>query len=858
MIPLRLKVKNFMCYRDNVPVLDLEPLHVACLCGENGHGKTALLDAMTWALWGQARARTQDELVHQGQQEMAVELEFLARGQRYRVSRTYSRSVGARRGRTNLELQVSSGNGFRPITGDHPRDTEASVTEILHLDYDTFINTAFLRQGDADRFTTSRPADRKKTLAEVLDLSYYQALEERARERSRSLQGEADVLQGTIELRRQELERRTGHQESLDSAKAVLVRVEPDVEQRRQRVDELRLTVEALRQQDAAQADMQRRLADEHREIEQLRGQATTREAQIGGFEAVVQRRTEIRDQFARLEQARADAARLDAALERKMALETERARLEGDIKAARARLSAQADGLRGRLKNELEPRAGRGPEIEDALQVLAREQAGLVELEKALEMSRAQADGVAAEVRDLKSANERLLGEMEETRKKFNMLDRDESVCPLCRQPLGAEGQDHLRREYESEGRRSRKLYDENADRSTALDRTHRELTARVAHEDSELRETRARAEKERARLERDLEESRKAVAETELARVETRRVDQLIQKEDFAHEERRNLAKLDEEVSGLMFDDAAHRSAREGVRELEGYEELRRSLQEAEERLPSERSELEDVRDMLSRRESEVQELDRRQRTLHGEMEGLPSLEKELADARRHYDEVEKQRQEAQLQQRLAESELERLDGVAGELKGQEARREELTTQVGIYGDLAVAFGKNGIQALIIETAIPQLEADANELLARLTEHRMTLKLQLQEGRKDSRTRLPSEELDIKIADEVGTRSYETFSGGEAFRINFAIRIALSKLLARRSGAPLPILFIDEGFGSLDAGGQERLTQAIQSIQDDFQKIIVITHIDQVKESFPVRIEVTKTGSGSTFEVV
>ena len=116
----------------------------------------------------------------------------------------------------------------------------------------------------------------------------------------------------------------------------------------------------------------------------------------------------------------------------------------------------------------------------------------------------------------------------------------------------------------------------------------------------------------------------------------------------------------------------------------------------------------------------------------------------------------------------------------------------------------------------------------------------------------------RKQSEELDIKIADEVGTRSYETFSGGEAFRINFALRIALSKLLARRSGAPLPILFIDEGFGSQDAIGQDRLREAIQSIQSDFEKIIVITHIEQIKESFPNRIEVTKTPNGSTFEVV
>ena len=110
----------------------------------------------------------------------------------------------------------------------------------------------------------------------------------------------------------------------------------------------------------------------------------------------------------------------------------------------------------------------------------------------------------------------------------------------------------------------------------------------------------------------------------------------------------------------------------------------------------------------------------------------------------------------------------------------------------------------------------------------------------------------------MHIKIADEVGTRDYETFSGGEAFRINFALRIALSKLLARRAGAPLPILFIDEGFGSQDSTGQERLVEAIQSIQDDFQKIIVITHIDQVRDAFPVRVEVTKTGAGSTFAVV
>jgi DNA repair protein SbcC/Rad50 len=111
--------------------------------------------------------------------------------------------------------------------------------------------------------------------------------------------------------------------------------------------------------------------------------------------------------------------------------------------------------------------------------------------------------------------------------------------------------------------------------------------------------------------------------------------------------------------------------------------------------------------------------------------------------------------------------------------------------------------------------------------------------------------------ETLDINIADELGTRSYEMFSGGEAFRINFAIRIALSRVLARRAGAPLPTLIVDEGFGTQDANGIEKLKEAITSVQDDFEKILVITHIEEFRDAFPVRIDVVKTPAGSTIEV-
>jgi exonuclease SbcC len=131
-------------------------------------------------------------------------------------------------------------------------------------------------------------------------------------------------------------------------------------------------------------------------------------------------------------------------------------------------------------------------------------------------------------------------------------------------------------------------------------------------------------------------------------------------------------------------------------------------------------------------------------------------------------------------------------------------------------------------------------------------MTDGRMSVQFQTQRDAKTGKGNV-IETLDIEIADEVGTRSYEMYSGGEAFRVNFAVRIALSKLLARRAGTQLQSLVIDEGFGSQDGQGREKLVGAIHSIQDDFEKILVITHIEELKDEFPMRINIIKTGSGS-----
>jgi exonuclease SbcC len=133
-------------------------------------------------------------------------------------------------------------------------------------------------------------------------------------------------------------------------------------------------------------------------------------------------------------------------------------------------------------------------------------------------------------------------------------------------------------------------------------------------------------------------------------------------------------------------------------------------------------------------------------------------------------------------------------------------------------------------------------------------MTEGRMGMRLETQ---RENVTGGVRETLDIRLADELGEREYGMYSGGEAFRANLALRIAISKLLARRAGAQLRTLIIDEGFGTQDAQGRDLLIQAISSIQSDFELIIVITHIEELKDLFPARIDVIKTPAGSQVSI-
>ena len=852
MIPVKLRLRNFMCYRDGVPELRLEGLHVACLCGANGAGKSALLDSMTWALWGKARAKSDDDLITIGRDEMEVELEFLAQGASYRVVRKRSRGAGRRPGKTLLEFHVSSGGGFEPITLGTQRETQRRIIETLRMDYDTFINSAFLVQGRADEFTLKTADKRKEVLAEILDLAYYDAIAERARDEGRRKQAEVQALRAMIGDDDLELAKRGEREERAAEVKQALAKTEEERRAAQEELDGLKTRAVVLEGKERQLTQVTERAAALDKEIADLQTAVVTAKTERDGYEVRLAERDAIEAGIRQFEAAAREKDRLEALERRSLQLAREKAEIERAIAEARSKAEADLEKEKAAL-GDLERRAGELEAARAGLEDAETRLAALEPLRQQREELRLRVEASRGTAGELAAQNTQLLAEMNEIKEKMGQLRAGSGVCPLCETPLSEDRCEGVLEEYESRGKAKAADHRENQARREALiaeekaQRTEAEgLDARLRVEEPKLQEaiggvrlTLAGAEEATRAL-----PERRAQVEQAAKRLES-----------AAFEEAGRLERVAARIAELDFDAAALEAARAAFQSLQPAEAKLRELREAERLLPGVVERLGQAETALQGRAAELNGLREEEKALGPEVDALPEVRKRTKAAEAAAAEIDARRGRLEQELGAAESDLARLDAIAQRRQERGKTLAAASDEQGVYDELAAAFGRKGVQALIIETAIPEIEEEANRLLARMTDNRMHLTLETQSdyaSREGVR-----ETLDIRIADELGVRGYEMFSGGEAFRINLALRIALSRMLARRAGAPLPTLFIDEGFGTQDPAGRDRIVDALNAIRDDFERIIVITHIDELKEQFPARIQVEKGPEGATFSL-
>ncbi|MBI2847441.1 MAG: SMC family ATPase [Chloroflexi bacterium] len=853
MIPLRLFLKNFMCYKDNVPPLDMTGLHLACLCGENGAGKSALLDAITWALWGESRAKSDDELIHLGRKDMEVELEFQASGNRYRVVRKRSSGSAGRAGHTVLELHLAMENGFRPITGNSVRETQHKIVQILRMDYQTFINSAFLRQGRFDEFTIKPPSERKAILGEILGLSLYDSLEEQAKALVREKSEESISLDSAIKEMERELAHKGEYEAELNEVKRALELIEIEVLRREAELKPLVESRLLLDQKKRQLEEVERNIKRNERELEQLRGDVEKQQRKVSEYEGILKEGPAISKSYLSLQEAREANEDLNNRLATDRELSQRKARLERIIDEARGKIQIRVSVLEDQIKR-LESKINALPKSMEDLERSRGELEKMKEAERQLAQKKEQLQGFRDRLSTLRAESVQLEREIQEIKDKIELLGRAEARCPLCDAELTEEHRDEIRREYEASLQEKHRNHTRIGADMSSLQRGWNGLSRDIAQGEAHLTGERNTKQKTVAVLEREVEDAGRAQMEVGEVRQSLFLLQEQLEKENYALSERKELEGLLQELSALKYSPEEHEMIRQQVKDLEGYEGQYRRFQEAERLLPDAISALQQTQVRLTDRQRNMEEDSERCNVLQLELKALPEIEENINSLEESLNRLKHNRYESGQRLGAAQQKLDHCARLEGEKQAKDKALHQAQRERGIYEELAEAFGKKGIQSLIIEQAVPELEVEANKLLSRMTDNRMHVKIETLRETKKGET---VETLDIRIADELGTRSYELYSGGEAFRINLALRIALSRLLARRAGAPLPTLFIDEGFGTQDSFGREKILDAVNSIKDDFERIIVITHIEELKEAFPVRIEVSKTENGSVMRV-
>jgi exonuclease SbcC len=868
MIPLQLCLSGFLSYRDPVE-LDFTTFELACISGPNGAGKSSLLDAITWALFGVARKRD-ESLINSHPEVKAAEVVFVFAYEDniYRVQRTLPR------GKTQmLEFQIlqrdsnaesgdsaatphslfSTLGNWKPLTEHTLRATQERIVQTLRLDYDTFINASFFLQGKADQFTQQPPGSRKSILSSILGLEVWEDYRRRAADQRKALEGDIAGLDGRLAEINAELGEEEARKERLQQLDRDLSRLAQARETQESALKQIRL-VAAMFAERRKNLDLSARQLDEARaRLAELEARLAERQAECQGYAETLGRAAEIETAYKAWQQARADVEYWDQIAVDFREHEKLRQPPLDEINAERARLQHEQQSLlaqQAAVRSQQAELEGLHTRLEAARQGLARASEALAEraaLDAELQVARMQQAEANAE-------NPRLRKEMDELKARIDQLSAAEgAACPVCGQPLSEYDRQALVEELNAQGREMGDRYRANSALVKEAEQVVRDLEARIASLARSEEEYRLHTQ-ESAQLTARQEQIEAQVSSWEqegAPRLEA--VTLALEKEDFAGEARQRLAAIDVELKSIGYDAAAHDAARRlesygraAETELRALEKAQAAIQPLEREIAGLEKEHKKSAKELARQQAEY---DQAAATLAADLAQAPDLraaEAELLD-------LQEQENRLRLEVGAARQKVLVLDDLKSRRKALEAQRQDQARLVGYYKQLERAFGKDGVPALLIEQALPQIEAKANEILDRLSAGNMSVRFITQAAYKDKRRDDRRETLDILISDGAGTRDYEMFSGGEAFRVNFAIRLALSEVLAQRAGARLQTLVIDEGFGSQDAQGRQRLIEAINLVRHDFAKILVITHIDELKDAFPNRIDVEKTANGS-----
>lgn len=906
MRPLRLLLQAFGPYLDRTE-LDLTQFQehgLFLITGPTGGGKTSLLDAMSFALYCRATGGRRSFAAMRCMSApedlpTLVELDFSLQGETYRFRRsqyTYRKRNKETELRESHECFQWKEGDFQLLESASESAVRRRAEELLHLTCEQFSQVIVLPQGDFLRLLRANSKDKGEMLKTLFSAGLWRQVTDRLHQRTRSLEEQTGRLSAMREsfLRKEQVESTPeleGKAAALAQREQALQQEASDLSKTLEESQSLLQAAETYSRLEAAcqeaQTAQERALAawkETEREaplLQQKREQAQVLREQAV---AVAQEQAQLSQQ--REELHRAQTAAAQAASARKQA-QAKKQELEGLQRQGEA-LSLRMEKGRAFLKT-CEEAAARLPALLERRQALEKLTAAWEELSRRKQREQEARSAWAAAQRGeeqkqllLETLAQRL-ERQEALLRKNAALDlshrlREGEPCPVCgslEHPAPAQGEEAALGPQQLEALRQEERTARQAHIQAAALAGSRKLEVQQAQEASRqqqaLWEEASRAAEGLSGEEaaRQLEELK---AQAEAARRDALRLEAAKEKLRALEKERDACAAggnaLREQLSALAAQgEELERQAQASQKALAGLDQKTLEAAILQKRQEYDFKEREAARLLKEAQEQEAQR-ERARTALNLSQQALekaqaqwkafpvPWKERPLISAlRQEYQALREQSLACREELGKASSALQALRASLEEVRGLD---RELSQLEGNYARAArlskLLSGANPLKMPILQyvlsVMLEEVLVSANHFFAALSRGRYALRLM--EGPKGGNA-LGGLDLEVLDGASMLPRSIETLSGGEQFLASLSLAFGLSDVVQNHSGAVrLDSLFIDEGFGSLDGETLDTAMKALAALQNSGRLIGLISHVSELKNRIPCRIEVTRDAAG------
>jgi DNA repair protein SbcC/Rad50 len=773
----RIRLVNFRQHENTE--IELGP-GLTGIIGPNGAGKTTILEAIAWAMYGMPAARGNRETLRRRgappRARVEVEVDFTLGPHQYRILRSLN------------QAELYQDGDPAPIAYSIASVTER-VTRLLGMTRDEFFNTYFTGQKELAVMAAMSAPERAQFLSRVLGYERLRSAQDRLKEKRSALRARVDALRsGLPDLA------------ELDEAQ----------HRAEQRLAVARQTEAAAANESASAEQRLAEIRPRWEQLQQLRETSLALEAELrlADHQArdAAQRTARLEQEALELSAARRQLEDLSRQLSPLPTLKEEAAVLqhEAESDAARRRYRAQLEEVQTHLAS-IDERVARVPASQAVAVAADRVNAFRAALTAATLEAEEQRTIWVRDAQDAQTKRQGLLDQYQELKDQRQRIVKAgaHGVCPTCTRPLGEEYAKVL------------DLLDRQMEEVRSNGNFYKQRIEQLQQEPASLTEV----ERGRLNLEQELTN-----ATADLARLKAQ-----AHEAGLLHEEQERLVLRVEELQGVLdqlfgsYDHARHEAVLRETRALESLALQAERLRAVAERGGEVTAELETARAAADRIGALITDLRAR-------AEALDYSEAAFREFREAEVTAEGERRRAEVALIRARSEsaaaLEAVDGVARR-RAERAEREraaaEAARELALHQELDRAL--TDLRTELNATLRPDLSYLASSFLRDLTNGRYT-DLEL------------DEDYTATLLDDGDPKA--VISGGEEDVANLALRLAISQMIAERAGQPLSLLVLDEIFGSLDEDRRTAVVDLLRSLADRFPQVILITHIDSVREGF------------------